>query len=164
MLNQKYNIVFRTAIPGVALSILAVLVYVGTPFWWTILSVLSGNSFLLRWEPRFAGIALDQPTIGKYFFWFTLTAVFVLTASAGLLRLVDRKNPLGYWLFAVPFICLWILLFFMLAHPAILLVKYIVAMGWTAKRFIAVLYVISWLVFLLGFLRCVVKSPKQSSE
>ena len=97
-------------------------------------SILSGELFSGPFNPCRAGLALDQPTIGKYLLWFS---IFSTTAApyAWLVRkktiLTDRSQ---YAAFAIPLLLTAFWTLSILSWPACLLVRYVSGLGLTPMR------------------------------
>ncbi len=131
------------------------------PLWF----MLSGGYFRLLFSGYFsgrfhiihAGFALDQPTIGKYLFWFAFfSAAAVFIAICGRLAndLTEKKS---YWAFAIPFLIAMLTALAQLLTPAALLAHYIYDMGITPRRFAGAVFVAAsaagWIFLARFFLR-----------
>lgn len=102
--------------------------------------VLSGKLFTERFDIRHAGTVLDQPTIGKWLFWFTVITVLSFPYVVVLRRISDRKSLTGRLAFAVPVAVICVLLLCILTWPLAWLVQYIHSMGFTLNRIFALVY------------------------
>lgn len=115
------------------------------------LYVLSGKLFQSTWWRGRAGYALDQPTIGKWYFWTTVFSgawlVFAFFAvrigkscSCGVRRVCSILAAAA----ASLYLCI-------LALPFTWTIQYIHAMGWTQRRLIALAWGLTG-YFLIGTL------------
>jgi hypothetical protein len=112
---------------------------------------LSGQIFHERWNTIHAGTALDQPTIGKWYFWFTVFTVFWLSYMAGIKRFCLRYLSIRYWIFMAGLTVLCLFLVCLLTIPFWWLIQYIREMGWTDKRLFGLLYGIIGYLSVLGY-------------
>jgi len=101
------------------------------------LYVLSGKLFQSTWWRGRAGYALDQPTIGKWYFWTTVFsgawlvfAFFAVRISKSCSCGVRRVCSILAAIAASLYLCI-------LALPFTWTIQYIHAMGWTQRRLIA---------------------------
>lgn len=109
-------------------------------FFGTFTAVLSGGIFREEWHPIHAGFVLDQPTIGKWYFWFSVfTAVWLPYMAAVKYFFIRRSTP-RRMIFAagITFLCLFLAC--LLTIPFWWLIQYIQAMGWTPKRAFGLFY------------------------
>jgi len=101
--------------------------------------IISGEFLQGRFDIRQAGTCLDQPTIGKYLYWFSMTS-FLSSASLVLLRF--RLSSSSFWqqgvfiLFAAISTLFALLL---LSVPTCLFLHYVTSMGMTTKRLLGLL-------------------------
>jgi hypothetical protein len=102
--------------------------------------ILSGKLFSERFDIRHAGTVLDQPTIGKWLFWFTVMAVISFPYIIMLRRVSDRSNLIGRLAFAIPVAVICVLLLCILMWPLSWLVQYIHSMGFTPNRIFGLVY------------------------
>lgn len=109
-------------------------------FFGTFTYVISGQLFSEGWSRIHAGSALDQPTIGKWYFWFTVFAFVWLSYMALVRRFWVRKSQRRHWIFTAGLTALCLFLVCLLTIPFWWLVQYILEMGWTLKRFYGMLY------------------------
>lgn len=129
--------------------------------------VLSGQLFASQWDPIHpihAGYSLDQPTIGKIYFLFTLTAVIVLPYVALVRKICARRTRLEYWTFLIPtaFLCLFLLC--LLTPGFYWLIQWIDAEGRTARRTYYQLYGLGGYIVVLGFFFWAIRAPKVKEE
>lgn len=122
--------------------LLACMMESGEPglFFGTFTYVFSGQLFSEGWNPVHAGFALDQPTIGKWYFWFTAFSVVWLPYMALVRRYLVRHSLLRQWIFAGGLTILCLFLVCLLTIPFWRLIRYIQEMGWTAKRLSGLVY------------------------
>ena len=114
--------------------------------------VLSGKLFTDKFDIRHAGSALDQPTIGKWLFWFTFMAVLSLPYIATVRRISDRTSQIRRWVFAVLTAAICVLLWCILSWPTCWLIQYIYSMGVTNKRVFGLTYAIAAAIGVAWFL------------
>ena len=129
--------------------------------------MLGGQLFASEWDPVHpihAGYSLDQPTIGKVYFLFTLTAVIVLPYVAIVRKVSARKTRLEYWTFVIPtaFLCLFLLC--ILTAGFYWLIQWIDAAGRTATRTYYQLYGIGGYIVVLGFFLWAIRTPNVKEE
>lgn len=122
--------------------------------------VLSGRLFTECFDIIHAGSALDQPTIGKWMFWFTVLASLTAPYVAIVRRITNRDNPFGYWLFAIGVVALSALLLSILAWPTCWLVQYIHSMGFTPKRVFGLVYGFASAIMLPIFVYWMIRRPR----
>lgn len=103
--------------------------------------VLSGKLFTSRFDIIHAGASLDQPTIGKWLFWFGIGAIIYLPQLALVRWMGTRKTRLSNtfaWFYTlaiiVPLLCI-------LALPAAMLTQYVVWMGLTLVRVAGLIFI-----------------------
>lgn len=104
------------------------------------LYVASGQLFASSFDRAHIGGALDQPSLTKWFFLFTMFSSLLLPYVAIARWLSDRSARLGYWAFALPTLALGLLLLGLLSVPFYWTLQYIGAMGLTPRRLYGVLY------------------------
>jgi hypothetical protein len=156
--------------PGIRLACLAVLM--ALPFalliwlfqkdlFGMVSYVLSGRLFADPWDRIHVGTTLDQPTIGKWYFWFSVLTVIILSYSA-MVRRFCVKTRLEYWTFMVPVTVLCCFLPCLLTMPFYWLIQYIQAMGPTPARICGLLYGIGGYTVVLGFWVWAIRSKTKS--
>ena len=123
-------------------------------------AVFNGRLFTASWNRIHAGFTLDQPTIGKWYFWFTVFTVAGLSYMALVRRFCVRWSKLRHWIFVAGLTVLCLFLVCLLTIPFWWLIQYIHAMGWTPKRFYGLLYGISGYVVVFWFWYRTVKLKK----
>jgi hypothetical protein len=79
-----------------------------------------------------AGLALDQPTIGKFFLWTSVMSCLACTIILLLRGIVDADR---HWVNTATIALLALVLIELLA-PTFLLVQYVISMGMTLRRFL----------------------------
>ena len=164
---MKNKLLSKANVGVVTTGILMVLPLVGLiglfgveRFLGTFTYVLSGQLFDSGWDRIHAGFTLDQPTIGKWYFWFTVFMVFSLPYMAAVRRFCIRQSKLRHWIFAVGLTILCLFLICLLTIPFFWLVQYIDAMGVTARRSEGILYGIGGYVAVLLFYMWAVRFRK----
>ena len=101
------------------------------------IGVLGGALFKAPWHIAHAGFSMDQPTIGKWYFWSTVFSgawmLFVLAAS----RLALSCSRAIRCVYAILTLCA--LCIYLLVHtvPFFWTLQYVHAMGFTYRRFMA---------------------------
>lgn len=116
------------------------------------IAVLSGGIFKESWDRVHAGFALDQPTIGKWYFWFTVFTVIGLFYMTIIYKFCVQKSKLRHWFFVIPLTILCLFLVCLLTIPFWWLIQYVREMGYTEKRILGLLYGIGgYLVVLLYY-------------
>ena len=121
--------------------------------------VLSGEVFGDRFDTTHAGFAMDQPTIGKWLFWFTFMSVTSMPLTCLVRALTDRKCKWSWSVFAIANVVLGICLICMLSWPLIWLGQYIHSMGFTPRRVMGLLYAGVAGAGVLGFFAWSIRRP-----
>ena len=121
--------------------------------------VLKGKLFSEKFDIIHAGSALDQPTIGKWLFWFTVLSAVSIPYSAFTGWLADRSNPVCRLAFAVPAALLCLSLLCVLSWPLCMLIQYVYSMGFTPRRIYGLIYVVAGAVLVFSFLIWAVRKP-----
>jgi len=114
--------------------------------------VISGKLFSEKFDIVHAGFVLDQPTIGKWLFWFSVMAMSCLPYMAAVRWFSNRENNAVRWLYGMLVIVVCILLLCMLSWPLCWLVQYIHSMGFTPKRIGGLVYGIVGMFVVIGFI------------
>jgi hypothetical protein len=122
--------------------------------------VVSGALFSEQFDIIHAGFVLDQPTIGKWLFWFSFMAVSSLPYAAAVSWLGERRNAGGYFAFGVASSVLAVFLLCILSWPTVWLVQYVCSMGFTPRRIGGLLYAVAGGLLVSGFLYRAVRRPK----
>lgn len=122
--------------------------------------VIRGKLFTEKFDTIHAGTALDQPTIGKFLFLFTVMTILSLPYAAFIRWISDRRNTAGYWTYTVSVLLLCVFLLCIVNLPTCLLIQYISSMGSTPRRIYGLVYGISGAVLVLIFLCWAVRKPK----
>lgn len=142
----------------------------GRFFFYPLWSVFSGKYWEwlngIFWKPfpkECAGTYLDQSTVGKFFFWYTVLTVFAFTFAVVVRALTNMQNKSHRRVYLIFFILAVGLTMSFLLWPATLLAHYIIDLGMTPKRLSGIIYlVISVLVWpVLGWL--LLRTPKTST-
>lgn len=114
------------------------------------LGVLGGALFRSPWHIAHAGFCMDQPTIGKWYFWSTVfSGMWMLFAWAAscICQPCSRSIRRVYVI-----LTLAVLAIYLLVHtvPSFWTLQYIHAMGFTHRRLIALLWGIAGYIVLLS--------------
>ena len=102
--------------------------------------VLSGRIFTEQFQWVHAGSAMDQPTIGKWLFWFTVMTASYLVWSLALRYAADRSVRGGYWAYGLCCAVAAVLVLCILSLPTVWLIQYISSMGFTPRRAMGLVY------------------------
>ena len=102
--------------------------------------VMSGRLFSERFDIGHAGCAMDQPTIGKWLFWFTVMSVSSLSYASVVRWVSDRTSRGGYVAYGLSVVILSTFLLCILSWPACWLTQYVCSMGFTPRRAYGLLY------------------------
>ena len=123
--------------------------------------VISGKVFSEKFDIIHAGFVLDQPTIGKWLFWFSVMAISSLPYAAAVRWLGDRNSRGGYLAYSISIVVLCVFLLCMLSWPLCGLIQYISSMGLTPKRVYGLLYGICCGILVIGFFAWAIRKPKE---
>lgn len=124
--------------------------------------VFSGRLFSDPFDTCHSGFAMDQPTIGKWLFWFTAIAVLSLPYALMVQWVGNRTTYFGYLAYLVPAACLSFMLMCILSWPLCWLIQYIHSMGFTPKRIFGLVYSLVGMGLVLTFLWLAIRRPEQS--
>jgi hypothetical protein len=122
--------------------------------------VLSGELFSEKFDTGHAGSALDQPTIGKWLFWFSVMAASSLPYTTAVGWLSDRRRKSGQLAFGIFTGLLCFFLLCILSWPLSWLIQYVCSMGFTLRRCYGLLYSIAGGLLVISFLSWSVRKPK----
>lgn len=123
--------------------------------------VFSGSVFTENFNIIHAGWAMDQPTIGKWLFWFSFFTMTSLSYTAAVRWAADRTKAGAYWACLITVLILVTLLFCILSWPFFWLLQYIASMGLTAKRVFGLVYCAGAIALLTAVLCCFIKHPRR---
>jgi len=121
--------------------------------------VLRGKLFAERFDTVHAGSALDQPTIGKWLFWFSVMVIFAVPVIVGVRWLADRSTSIRQAAFALPVLIIGVLILCVLMFPLCMLVQYVYWMGFTPKRVIGLSFSVAAFALLPLFLCWSLRRP-----
>ncbi len=124
--------------------------------------VLSGELFSEKFDTGHAGSALDQPTIGKWLFWFSVMAASSLPYASAVGWLSDRGRKSGHLAFGISAGILCLFLLCILSWPLSWLIQYVCSMGFTPRRSYGLLYAVAGGLLVIGFLSWAVREPKKT--
>lgn len=147
------------------LLLLAWMMESGEPglFFGTFTYVLSGQLFASGWDRIHAGGSLDQPTIGKWYFWFTVFTIVNLPYMLAVKIVCVHRSKLRHWIFVIGLTVLCLFLLCLLTIPFYWLVQYIDAMGTTVKRIEGIVYGIGGYATVLLFYAWAVRFRKENT-
>lgn len=120
--------------------------------------VFRGQFLSVPFNRAWAGLTLDQPTMGKWLYWFVFVSAIILPFVAAVRELSDRSTRSGYWVFAILTILLCFCLMSLLAPGTIMLIKYVGAMGFTAQRIAGLGFGLAGYTGIAGFLWWVLRA------
>jgi hypothetical protein len=123
--------------------------------------VLSGHLFTGGFDRIHVGSALDQPTIGKWYFVFSVFSVAAIPYMAVARRISHRRTRAGYWAYVVPAAGVCVCLLIILTVPFTWLLQYIHEMGFTRRRVYGLAYGIGGYAAILGFLCWAARRPRR---
>jgi hypothetical protein len=126
--------------------------------------VFSGKLFTEPFNIMHAGLALDQPTIGKWLFWFAVMAVSSLPYVALLGWLADRKARAGRLAFAISVSVLGVFLLCILSGPMCLLIQYVCSMGSTPRRIYGLVYGVVGGLLVIGLVAWSLRNPDRKES
>jgi hypothetical protein len=106
------------------------------------------------------GGALDQPTIGKWYFWFTILSATLLPYLAAVRWASDRSTWRGHLAFALPAFVICLLFLCIITLPFDWLLEYIAAMGWTVRRAMGLAYGVYAYFAVSAFLLWALSEPR----
>lgn len=98
--------------------------------------VFSGAWFMEEFNHINAGLALDQPTIGKFFLWTSIMSYLACTIVLLLHTIVDPNRHLARRCVNTGATLLIALVLIELLAPTFLLVQYALSVGMTIRRFL----------------------------
>ncbi|HPB32659.1 MAG TPA: hypothetical protein PLB62_14505 [Candidatus Sumerlaeota bacterium] len=160
----------RAGWPGIILMMLPIFIWVWPAAREPVISVfngavprfvLSGRIFTDAFDRGHAGFAMDQPTIGKWLFWFTFMTLSSLPYAAVVQWLSNRKTRSGYRVFGACLAILSLFLLCILSWPLSWLIQYVSSMGFTPQRIYGLLYAVAGGLVIIGFLIQAFRKPKE---
>ena len=126
--------------------------------------VLSGKLFSENFNTIHAGSGLDQPTIGKWLFWFSVMALLSLPYATTVRWICRRGNIVGYLAYVIPVILLCVFLLCILSWPICWLIQYVHSMGFTPRKVCGLIYGVAGCAMVIGFLFRAIRKPKNEQE
>ena len=123
--------------------------------------VISGKLFSEKFDICHAGFCLDQPTIGKWLFWFSVMMVSSLPYVTTVRWISNRKSRCGYLAYGISIVILCIFLLCILSWPLCWLIQYVCSMGLTSRRVYGLLYGIGGGILVIGFFAWAIRKPKE---
>lgn len=113
--------------------------------------VLRGKLFTEPFNIVHAGFALDQPTIGKWLFWFTVMTGTSLPYLTLVGWLANRSTTGGRRVFAWGVGLVGVLLLCLLSGPVCWLIQYVWSLGFTPRRILGLVYGVAGGGLVIGF-------------
>jgi len=101
------------------------------------LGVLGGALFRAPWHIAHAGFCMDQPTIGKWYFWSTIFGGMWMLFAFGASRICISSSQAVRRFYALLVICGTFFYLLILTVPFFWTIQYIHMMGFTHRRLIA---------------------------
>ena len=126
--------------------------------------VLSGKLFSEQFDTVHAGFVLDQPTIGKWLFWFSVMAMSSLPYAIAVGWLADRKTQAGRLTFRIGATVLAVCLLCILSWPLLWLIQYVWSMGFTPRRAYGLVYAVGGGLVVIGFLLRAWRNPARNED
>ncbi|MCE5340498.1 MAG: hypothetical protein LLF92_05145 [Planctomycetaceae bacterium] len=120
--------------------------------------IFSGRIFSERFNIIHAGTALDQPTTGKWLFWFSVMTLSSLSYIKTIKWFSNTKNSAGYITMCIFSGIICLLLLCILSWPLIWLIQYIHSMGFTYRRVFGLICAITGGVIAIRFMYKTIKT------
>ena len=113
------------------------------------LAVLDGTLFRVPWHIVHAGFSLDQPTIGKWYFWSTIfSGTWIVFAVASFLICKPCSRSIRR-VYAILTLCTFYIQLLVHTVPSFWTLQYVHTMGITHRRLIALAWGITGYVVLI---------------
>lgn len=161
-LNQYLNHVYqKLGVLGTFFVMLPIVFWVWLPAQEPFISVFNGNVlryvvsgklFSEKFNIVHAGFALDQPTIGKWLFWFSVMTLSSLPYMAAVRWLSNRNRTTVCWVYGLLSVLVCVMLLCILSWPLCWLIQYVHSMGFTPKRIGGLVYGIVGMFIVIGFI------------
>jgi hypothetical protein len=113
--------------------------------------VLTGRVFTEPFNTVHAGFVMDQPTIGKWLFWFRVMTATTLPLAVAICRLTDRTTwagRLACGIFCAVLATMWLCI---LSWPLCWLVQYLCSLEPTTRRLAGLAYALAGGLAMVGF-------------
>jgi hypothetical protein len=120
--------------------------------------IFSGRIFSERFDIIHAGSALDQPTIGKWLFWFSVMALLSLPYINIIRRFSNTKQRAVRITICIFSSIICLLLLCILSWPITWLIQYIHSMGFTYRRVFGLICAITGGVVVIRFMYKTIKT------
>ena len=127
-------------------------------------NIISGKIFTEKFHTIHAGFSLDQPTIGKWLFWFSFMTILSLPYAAAVRWLSNQSSRVGCLAYSISATILFIFLLCILSWPVCWLIQYICSMGFTPRRFYGLIYGIVGGILVFSFLCWSLRKPKKERK
>lgn len=169
MKQETYNSTSKQLIRAVCMIVMLAMP-VFTMFWiWrdakrVPLVVLGGGLFRSPWHIAHAGFCMDQPTIGKWYFWSTVFGGTWILFACSASRICFQCSQTIRRVYAI--LTLGTLSIYLLVHtvPFFWTLQYIHAMGFTHRRVIALAWGITGYVILLSLSGLLVRQTLKNKQ
>jgi hypothetical protein len=129
-----------------------------------VLAFIMGPLFSAPFDIVHAGSALDQPTIGKWLFWFTVMAGTSLPFSLLVRWLSDRTKVGAYVAYAAFATMIETFLLCIVSGPFLMLIQYVYSMGITSRRIHGLLFAVAGGMVVLGFVALAFRAPREMPD
>ena len=124
--------------------------------------IFSGKLFSEQFDIIHAGFVLDQPTIGKWLFWFTVMTISSLPYAAAVRWLSNRKKRSGFLAYGACVAIIGVFLLCILSWPLCWLINYVSSMGFTPRRIFGLFYAVIGGLTVVGFVYWAFSKPTES--
>lgn len=126
--------------------------------------ILFRKFFSQKFDIGHAGTVLDQPTIGKWLFWFSFLTIVSLPYAAGVRWLSRQGNRIDRLAYGIPAVLLGIFLLCILSWPVCWLIQYVCSMGFTTRRICGLAYELTGGILILAFVFWSCKNPQKDGK
>lgn len=123
--------------------------------------IVSGKVFADQFDIVHAGFTLDQPTIGKWLFWFSVMMFMLLPYMAAVRWVIDRRNRAAYLIYCIVTVIVCVSLLCVLLVPVSWLIQYVHTMGFTPKRMFGLMYGATGGILVIGFAYWAMRRPRK---
>ena len=125
--------------------------------------IIGGELFSAPFHRVHAGFSLDQPTIGKWLFWFSVMTASSLPYAAVIRWLSNRTKRSGYLAYGTCVLILGVFLLCILSWPLCWLIQYVCSMGPTSRRIYGILYTAIGGLLVMVFMWWAVRRPGEKN-
>jgi hypothetical protein len=138
--------------------------YIWTNSYHALFAVISAKLFQNNWRIIHAGFCMDQPTIGKWYFWFTVFSSLWLFCYFVASRICASSSYIILRLYALLSIVTVFIYISILTVPFFWTLQYMYNMGYTHRRVIALLYGLFWYFLFAILLRLLMINISKKKE